>query len=72
MISVSVLGGLHVRLYSRIRLKTLLFVSCVFSLLLNHFVPAAWSAANPERLKVGFIIVGPVNDMGWNWAQEPL
>ena len=31
---------------------------------------AANTLASNEPLKVGFIMVGPVNDMGWNWWQE--
>ena len=32
--------------------------------------PHALAQKNKELIKVGFIMVGPVNDLGWNYAHN--
>jgi basic membrane protein A len=38
--------------------------------LVAFFNQSAKAAIKEEALKVGFIMVGPVSDMGWNWAHD--
>lgn len=39
-------------------------------LIVFNLATKAVGAVGTKPLKVGFVMVGPVNDMGWNWAHE--
>jgi basic membrane protein A len=52
------------------RMKKLMIAAAVAALALGTLTAAMTAASAQEKLKIGFVYVGPIGDMGWSYQHE--